>query len=242
MQRIIDSIEVNIKTIEPRPIVLAMDTTYWGRTEGLMVFRDVIRAQNLLWYWCGTETNSKYIEGIKELQDMGFTIRGVVIDGRRWLAFRIKELGIPVQICQFHQIKTVKKYLTSRPKLQPSKELLALAKMLPRTDKQSFRYWLSKWHRSWKTFLEEKTPDEDNPGKSRYTHQRLRSAYFSLNHNLDRLFVYYTVPGMPNTTNSIDGYFSQLKSKLGVHQGLRKDRRRKLTEELLQTKTTTNVN
>jgi hypothetical protein len=39
---------------------------------------------------------------------------------------------------------------------------------------------------------------------------------------------------MPNTTNSLDGSFSALKKKLGVHHGLRRDRRYKVISKLLR--------
>ena len=38
---------------------------------------------------------------------------------------------------------------------------------------------------------------------------------------------------IPNTTNTIDGYFASVKKKVAAHHGLRKDRRYKVISELL---------
>jgi len=41
---------------------------------------------------------------------------------------------------------------------------------------------------------------------------------------------------MPNTTNTLDGYFSQMKKLLRVHNGLSEERRNKVVEEILNGK------
>lgn len=65
-----------------------------------------------------------------------------------------------------------------------------------------------------------------------------RSAYLSLKNNLPFLFTYQKCPELkiPNATNSLDGMFTQLKAKLSVHRGLRKDRRYKMISEILRGK------
>lgn len=50
--------------------------------------------------------------------EQGFIIQDVTIDGKIVVA---KAFGdIPVLMCQFHQIAIIKRYLTSRPKLEAS--------------------------------------------------------------------------------------------------------------------------
>jgi len=71
-----------------------------------------------------------------------------------------------------------------------------------------------------------------------YTHRRIRAAYRSLKTNLARLFTYQRHPelNLPNTTNTLDGMFSQIKNRLAVHRGLRRDRRFKIISEILSGK------
>lgn len=137
-------------------------------------------------------------------------------------------------MCQFHQIAIVKRYLTSRPKLKAGKELRAIILALPAVIEKIFAELLELWHERWAEFLKERTYSKD--GKHwRYTHRRIRSAYRSLKTNLSYLFTYQKYPALhiPNTTNSLDGYFSKLKQLLNVHRGLTPKQRYRLIQEIL---------
>ena len=196
-----------------------MDTTYWGRNFGVMLFKDAITKDNLLKYYLKTETNALYRQGIKELQSKGFTIKAIVCDGRRGL---IQSFGnIPVQMCQFHQVAIIRRYLTRNPRMPASIELMGIVCLMKQTDKESFEGALNEWHNKWEFFLNERTINEET-GKNSFTHKRLRSAYRSLKTNLNWLFTWYDYIelNIPNTTNAIDGHFADLKNKLRNHNGL----------------------
>ena len=68
--------------------------------------------------------------------------------------------------------------------------------------------------------------------KSFYAHKRLRSAYLSLRRNLPYLFVFeeYKELDIPNTTNALDGIFSELKRQLRNHNGLAFKRKQKVID------------
>jgi len=70
-------------------------------------------------------------------------------------------------------------------------------------------------------FLKERTVNLET-NKWNYTHKKLRSAYLSLVHNLDHLFIFERNPtmGIPNTTNSLEGIFTDVKTNIRVHKGL----------------------
>lgn len=173
-----------------------------------------------------------YQYGRKILEEQGWLFTAAVVDGRRGLATVFKD--IPVQICQFHQMKTVTKYLTRRPKTDAGKELRAIALTLAKSTQKEFTKALAAWHARWKTIISEKTLVLGTKHWY-YTHKNVRGAYKSLERNLPFLFTYQKYPALniPNTTNSLDGFFSQLKSKLGDHRGLSKENRYKLISELL---------
>lgn len=210
-----------------------MDTTYWGRGFGLMLFKDAITKENILKYYVKSETNSMYISGIKELIIRGYTIKAIVCDGRKGLIQSFPD--IPVQMCQFHQSAIIRRYLTKKPKLQAAKELMIVLDMMKQTDKESFTGALLDWFSKWETFLNERTVNTET-GKSFYTHKRLRSAYRSLNTNLKWLFTWYDNYDLniPNTTNAIDGHFADLKNKLRNHNGLSLSRKMKFIDEFLK--------
>jgi hypothetical protein len=212
--------------------VAIADATFWGREYGVLVFRSYDLKQNLYWTEVKTETIAVYQEARIVLEELGFTFQAIVIDGRPGVRGVFRD--IPVQVCQFHQIKTVKKYLTSRPKLEAGKELWEITKALTRLDEDYFTKLLNAWHDKWKDFLKERTTNLET-GKWFYTHKRIRSAYRSLNTNLPYLFTYQKYPelNIPNTTNSLDGSFSHLKQLIGIHRGLTQQRRWRLIQEVL---------
>ena len=233
VQRKIDLYTVSSPSKKARSVVVLTDTTYWGRSFGVMLFKDAITKDNLLKYYVKTETNTLYREGIKELQSRGFTIVAIVCDGRKGLIRSFK--NIPVQMCQFHQAAIIRRYITKNPKLQASKELKSIVDLIKQTDKESFHGALEAWYNKWESFLNERTINPET-GKNHYTHKRLRSAYRSLKNNLPWLFTWYDniELNIPNTTNAIDGHFADLKNKLRNHNGLSLVRKMKFIDGFLK--------
>jgi hypothetical protein len=178
------------------------------------------------------ETNQLYLAGIAEITRRGIQIQALICDGRKGLLTLFE--GIPVQMCQFHQVAIIRRYVTKKPKLQASKELWELVLLLSKTDKESFVGGLAAWHQKWKDFLGERK--KDAAGKDRYVHKKLRSAYRSLSTNLPWLFTWYDNPelNIPNTTNALDGQFSDLKNKLRNHNGLSVARKKKFIDEFFK--------
>jgi hypothetical protein len=216
-----------------RDIVVIMDCTYFGRIFCVMVFRDAITKENLYWKFLPYETIWEYRLGIMYLLDLGFNVLAIVCDGRRGIFQAFPE--IPLQMCQFHQVAIVTRYLTRNPKLQASIELTEIVRKLKRTDKPSFTDMLIKWGIKWSDFMKERTINFET-GKWNYTHRRLRSAYYSLVHNLDYLFTYqkYSDVQIPNTTNGLEGIFTDVKTKVRVHKGIQLKNKQKLINEILK--------
>lgn len=219
--------------INLRRLIFVADTTFFSRSYGLIVFREPNTKKNVWWSWVDSEKAVSYLKGKYHLENNGFTIEAVVLDGRPG----IREVfsGIPVQMCQFHQKQIVKRYLTASPKLEASRELKAVMETLTVADEQTFKTQLNSWHEKWNEFIKQKTTDH-NTGRWFYTHKRLRAAYRSLNNNLPYLFTYLKYPqlNIPNTTNSLDGFFSRLKSLINVHRGLNSGRRKRMVIEILK--------
>lgn len=209
-----------------------MDTTYFGKKLGVMVFKDSITGQILYKQYVKQETNQLYLSGIEEIARRGIKIQAIICDGRKGLLQMFG--GIPAQMCNFHQVAIIRRYLTKKPKMQASKELWELSLLLARTDKESFEGGLAAWHAKWVGFLNERKVDAN--GKKRFVHKKLSSAYRSLKTNLPWLFTWYdnTSLNIPNTTNAIDGHFADLKNKLRNHNGLSTERKKKLIDEFFK--------
>ena len=207
-----------------------MDTTYWGRNFGVMVFKDQ-RTKRILWRkFVRYETLTDYQEGINWLESHDFKIEGIVCDGLRGM-FKMLSM-YRVQMCQYHQLWIVQRYLTRKPELPASTELLSIANLLTKADKESFIGAFEEWYERWEVFLKERTYDKRS-GKSYYVHKRLRSAFLSIKRNMPYLWTWYEhiEAGIPNTNNAVEGLFTDLKTKLRNHAGLAKERRKKFIDE-----------
>ncbi|MDR1225735.1 MAG: hypothetical protein LBK47_02405 [Prevotellaceae bacterium] len=143
------------QNIENKRVIVLMDTTYWGRNFGLIVFKDS-RSKKILWrkYIERKEMVANYLEGIKYLKDNDFIIEGIVCDGLYGLIKKLSQYR--VQLCVFHQYKIVERYLTKRPELAASRELLNIVKWLAHTDKENFVGLFEAWEKRWESFVNER--------------------------------------------------------------------------------------
>ena len=225
-----------VKLNQNKELVLVADTTFFSRSEGLTVFREPNLKKNVWWKQTQGEKREVYRLGREHLEKNGFKITAVILDGR--IGIREVFNGLPVQMCHFHQKRIMTRYLTSRPKLEAGQELRMIVKNIPSSNEEKLTKELNNWFEKWKNFLKEKTTDL-NTGRWFYTHKRIRSAYRSLITNLPYLYTYqkYSELKIPNTTNSLDGYFNRLKSLLNIHRGLNPKRRYRMIVEILTGRT-----
>ena len=189
----------------PEKANIIMDTTYFGRSFGVMVLMDSISQQALSVDEVKYETNALYAAALNELGGKGVEIQSIVCDGRKGLL---------------------------HPKTAASKALWRLTLTLKDSGKTAFQGALQAWFEQHEGFLNERTVNEES-GSSHYTHKTLRSAYLSLKRNLDYLFTFeaYPVLGMCNTTNLLDGRFADLKRKLGCHHGMKRENKVKFIKD-----------
>ena len=213
-------------------MVIVMDTTYFKRFFGVMVWRCPHQKKNLLWRFLPYETIAAYKDGVAQLRAQGWNIKAIICDGRRGL---LQGFSVPVQMCHFHQAAIVTRYVTRKPQLEAGQDLQALTRFLPKVDEAQFTLWLGLWYDKWGEFLKERTTDEIT-GRWHYTHRRLRSAYYSVKRNLPYLFTYLRYPefNIPNTSNSLEGIFTHIKKNIRLHGGLRIHQKQPMIEEFLR--------
>ena len=200
---------------------------------GAQVRKDHLSGQ-ILWYKfiSGRETAADYREGVEWLTARGFRVRAVVCDGLKGLRGTFPKCKF--QLCQFHQVMTVRARLTMHPKLPASRELLALALTLCRTDKKSFIGVFGEWEAKWADFLNERAEGAD--GRTHYVHKDLRGAYLSLKRNMPWLWTWYDWSELeiPNTHNALEALDSALKTKLNLHRGMNAERRKIFIQDFLK--------
>ncbi len=231
LRKQIFGIKVRCHKIEPCPVVIEADTTFFNRREGLCLFHAPALKRTIAYAFIETETAATYRRLRETIQGFGITLLAAVVDGRKG----IKEVfdDVPVQMCQFHQLMILRRYLTLNPRLESGRELREISKDLCRLERTEFERRFTKWYEKWGDFLKEKTASQD--GKWHYTHKRLRSARRSLMTNLPYLFTYQDYPelSIPNTINYVESFNARLKELLRVHRGFSLPLKRKIISEIL---------
>lgn len=202
-----------------------LDVTYWGRGFGVLLALDNKTGSPLYMTFVKSETVKDYAEAVSSITERGYSIRGLVIDGKQALFKTFSDY--PIQMCQFHMKQIVKRYLTQNPKMQAGRSLKELTSKLHKMDENDFKKDYQEWKEKWKDTINHKSLHKD--GKMHYTHRRLRSAMNSLNFYLPYLFTFQREDcmGMPNTNNKIEGTFTDLKKNLNNHSGLTMENRKR---------------
>ena len=202
-----------------------LDGTYWGHNWGVMLGLDEESGKPLYLEFIKSETNQDYKDAVSSIGARGYTIRGIIIDGKQSLFGMFS--GYKIQMCQYHMQQIVRRYLTLHPKLLAARELKALMSKLTKMGKADFEAEYSGWKATWKDTLNRRS--QLKSGKTQYTHRRLRSAMHSIDFYLPYLFTYQLpeCKGMPNTNNKIEGTFTDLKKNLNNHSGMSQENRKR---------------
>ena len=166
-----------------------------------------------------------YVNAVRSIEERGYTIKGVVIDGMKSLFNELSSYKI--QMCQYHMIQIVRRYLTRHPRLLAARELKALVDNIANEDGTEFENKYRHWKSQWVDMLNRRSTLKS--GKTRFTHRRLRSAMHSVDFYLPYLFTYQLpeCDGMPNTNNKIEGTFTDLKKNLNNHSGMSTQNRKR---------------
>lgn len=232
IQKQLDAVTSKQNEVASQSLVFVADVSFFSRGDGILVFRSPQLHKNISWKFVRGENPSMYRETRMMLETKGFVFQAIVLDGRKGVREMFSD--IPVQMCHFHQKAILRRYLTLHPKLEAGQELSVVGRTLTFLNEQDFTQLLTEWFEKWKWFLKERTFESD--GKHwHYTHKKIRSAYRSLMTNLPYLFTFQRYPELhiPNTTNSLDGFFTQMKKLLRVHTGLSEERRNRVVSEIL---------
>lgn len=133
----------------------------------------------------------------------------------------------PVQMCQFHMLQIVRRYLTGNPKMKASIDLMLLMREMKHLTKECFEAGYAAWKERYAEFLNKRVTHKD--GKSCYLHRKVRMVVHSIDFYLPYLFTFLRpeCAGMPKTNNKIEGTFTDLKKSLNNHTGMSQQNRKR---------------
>lgn len=163
----------------------------------MLIFFDSISGRVLWHKFIQSETKENYLEGLKYLEEKGFEIQSVTIDGRRGIPDVFRKY--PVQICQFHIQKRIRILLTQNPRSEAGKELKEINSLFVknRLTEKELGKTLALYCRRNYHFLIEKNEE------GKYKHSRIIQALKCFKRNMKYLFTFQEYPelNIPSTTN-----------------------------------------
>ncbi len=170
-------------------------------------------------------------QDLKVLKSLGVQVYSITCDGRKSILKAIAKVypEAIIQRCVVHVKRQSRAYLSARPKLQASKDLLFISNQITaiKTQEQC-SLWLLQLHNWYQIHKETLLEESINPLRNNYwyTHKGLHQAYTHIINALPHLFSYLNDPEIPATTNRLEGFFKHLKEKLLLHSGLRLEAKR----------------
>ena len=203
-----------------------IDATYWGHNWGILLAIDDATSTVLYLSFIRHETVEDYRRAIASIEERGYAIKGIVFDGMQSLFKEFSRYNL--QMCHFHMICIIRRYLTKNPRLRAARELKRIAFTIIDTDGDAFVREFLGWKETFAATINRRSVSK-RTGGSHYTHKRLRTAMHSVEFYLPYLFTFQREDcrGMPNTNNKIEGTFTDLKKNLNTHSGMSRENRKR---------------
>ena len=114
-----------------------LDVTYWGRSFGVLLALDNLTGKPLYVVFVKSETVKDYEDAVSSMKERGYSIRGLIIDGKQSLFKTFSDY--PIQMCQFHMKQIIRRYLTLNPKMLAARDLKDLVGRLHKADEADFK-------------------------------------------------------------------------------------------------------
>lgn len=120
-----------------------MDATYWGRSWGVLLALDEHSGFPLYLAFIENDTASDYEAAIRSIEERGYTISGIIIDGKKGLFALFSDYRI--QMCQVHMKQIIRRYLTQNPRIKAARELKDLLDTLTISSGRDFKANYAQW-------------------------------------------------------------------------------------------------
>ena len=208
-----------------------IDGTYLNGDACLILYYDSRLKYALFHRWTNQEYYSELKEDLENLQRLGIVLSSVTCDGKKAIINAVKKVypQTIIQRCIVHIQRSVRIWLTRKPKTMAGKELRYLIGLLHHitnvTEQIMWTIAFEKWFKKHQSFIEEKGIHQPT-NRWWYRHRQMRRCAVLIKTALPNMFHFITNKNIPKSTNGIDSYFGHLKLNLNVHRGLTYEHRR----------------
>ncbi|HWC58028.1 MAG TPA: transposase [Candidatus Paceibacterota bacterium] len=203
--------------LHDKPVdMLILDATYIHKNS-LCALVAIDEYDRVFWRFANHESFARW----KEFLALFPKPSAVVMDGQKGLFAAAKALwpNVKIQRCQFHVISFAMHYLGRHPKDEAGKEIQQLLYKLKEVKTMERKHWWILLYRIWEARYEKLLSEKEG---RRYKHQKLRSVRFLIRKALPNLFTYLEHPGLPNTTNLVEGWVNAAVAEaIRRHRGLK---------------------
>jgi hypothetical protein len=210
---------------------LLIDATYFPNNICLVIYYQSDIKYTQLYRITDNEYFVEIREDLENIRNLGIHVKSVTCDGHKAILKAVRNVfpNAVIQRCIVHVKRQCRIWLTQNPKTSIGYDLLRIVNKLTSINTiESANQWilsLNGWYEVNKSFLEEKTFNHLT-GRYWYKHKMLRRTMTLIQKALPDLFRYLNDPGIPSTTNRIEGFFAHLKEKLQLHRGLSKQNKK----------------
>ena len=204
---------------------LIFDGTFLNRTESIVTLMNTEDQQIIAGAYGVRETsNSELYDFFINLKHRGLNPLSLTVDGLKAVGVVIKAIwpDVTIQRCLVHIQRQGLQWCRVNPKRSDAKYLrkifLMVANIRDSKDRNIFLGELRNWEEKYGLHI----------GKAKETgwvFSDIKRARSMLLKAIPYMFHYLNDPRIPKTTNSLEGYFSRLKSKYRNHRGLSKLKR-----------------
>jgi transposase-like protein len=207
----------------PKHIIL--DGTYiQGRSAPLVVIQDGVSHEVIAGAYGVKEGSFKMYRLCQRLKSLGLSPRSATIDGNLQVSAMLKALwpDIMIQRCLVHIQRQGLSWCRRNPRRTDARHLrqLFLEVIGLDTDNAKERF-LSEWNQ-WENRFGKVIAGLPERG---WVFSDLKKARSMLKNALPNMFHYLENPSIPNSTNSLESYFSRLKMHYRQHRGLNPEKR-----------------
>ena len=206
---------------------LLIDGTWFPNKLCLVLYRDDIVKDTILYRLTDDEWESEIEEDLRNIQSLGIRIESVTCDGGRNILKAVKAAcpDASVQRCLAHIQRECLTWLTQHPKSEAGIELRNIVSIIcrieTRNDMLFWRQMLSDWYQRHASYVNAKTIKKE-PYQEWFTHKMTRKAYVHILGALPHMFAFLENPHIPKTTNALESFFGHLKENISPHRGLTK--------------------
>lgn len=210
---------------------LLIDGTYLPNGLCLILYYDHNIRYVQLYRTSSQEKFREIYQDLKALKALHVEVYSVTCDGHKSILKAVAKVypNAVIQRCVVHVKRQCRAYLSIKPKLQASKELLSISnKITGVKTPEECSLWLLQLHNWYQIHKDTLLEESFNSLKTDYwyTHKKLHQAYTLIINALPHLFTYLNDPEIPATTNRLESFFKHLKEKLLLHSGLRLEAKR----------------